>query len=112
LITTLDGCSSTSACFTIAGLGLSENEAFSAFSVYPNPANENIAIDFSLRAESTVNVSIADLSGKVVYTSNLGNKTAGASSLNVNTAAFANGIYVVNVLTNNGIATEKLVIRK
>ena len=112
LITTLDGCSSTSSCFTIAGVGLNENEAFSSFSVYPNPAADNIAIDFSLRAESAVNVSITDLSGKVVYTSNLGNKTAGASSLNINTAAFANGIYVVNVLTNNGIATEKLVIRK
>ena len=110
---TINGCSAISIpCATVSGVGLNENEAFSSFSVYPNPADENIAIDFSLRAESAVNVSITDLSGKVVYTSNLGNKTAGASSLNVNTAAFANGIYVVNVLTNNGIATEKLVIRK
>ena len=113
LIVTINGCNSpVSACTAIGNVGLNENEAFSSFSVYPNPAAENIAIDFSLRAESAVNVSITDLSGKVVYTSNLGNKAAGASSLNVNTAAFANGIYVVNVLTNNGIATEKLVIRK
>ena len=110
---TINGCNAISIpCATVSGVGLNENEAFSSFSVYPNPAAENIAIDFSLRAESAVNVSITDLSGKVVYTANLGNKTAGASSLNVNTAAFANGIYVVNVLTNNGIATEKLVIRK
>ena len=110
---TINGCSAISIpCATVSAVGLNENEAFSSFSVYPNPATENIAIDFSLRAESAVNVSITDLSGKVVYTSNLGNKTAGASSLNVNTAAFANGIYVVNVLTSNGIATEKLVIRK
>ncbi len=110
---TINGCTSVSTpCATVNALNLNENEAFSSFSVFPNPASDNVAIDFSLRAESAVNVSITDLSSKVVYAANLGNKTIGSNSLNVNTTAFANGIYVVNVITNNGIATEKLVIGK
>ncbi len=109
---TLSSCTDISTCFAVVGLGITENEAFSSFSVYPNPAAENVAIDYALKNESKVNVSISDLSGKVVYTSNLGSKTAGSHNLSVNTTSFANGIYVVNFATTNGIVTEKLVIRK
>ncbi|MES2588457.1 MAG: T9SS type A sorting domain-containing protein [Bacteroidota bacterium] len=109
---TINGCTAISACTTISNAGINENAAFSSFSVYPNPAAENVAIDYALKNESKVNVSISDLSGKVVYTSNLGSKTAGSHNLSVNTTSFANGIYVVNFTTTNGIITEKLVIRK
>lgn len=98
--------------YTSPTIGLTENKAVSTFNVYPNPATENVAIDFSMNTESSVEVTITDLSGKAVYTSNLGNKTVGSHSVNVNTTTFSNGIYVVNFKTANGIITEKLVIRK
>ncbi|MES2588931.1 MAG: T9SS type A sorting domain-containing protein [Bacteroidota bacterium] len=112
VIVTVGSCSDTSTCKVVQGVGITENTAFSYFSVYPNPAAENVAIEYALKNESKVNVSISDLSGKVVYTSNLGSKTAGSHNVSVNTTSFANGIYVVNFATTNGIVTEKLVIRK
>ncbi len=112
VIVTVGACSDTSDCMAVQGVGITENAAFSSFSVYPNPAAENVAIDYALKNESKVNVAISDLSGKVVYTSNLGSKTACSHNLAVNTTSFANGIYVVNFATENGHVTEKLVIRK
>jgi hypothetical protein len=108
VIISLNGCTSTSECV----LGINENEAVSSFNVYPNPATENVEVSYALKNNSTVNVTITDLSGKVVYASNLGNKAAGAHALNVNTTTFSNGIYVVNFATDNAVITEKLVIRK
>jgi hypothetical protein len=108
----LNGCSASSTCITITGVGINENEAVSSFNVYPNPATENVEVAYALKNNSTVNVTITDLSGKVVYASNLGNKVAGAHALNVNTTTFSNGIYVVNFATDNAVITEKLVIRK
>ncbi len=108
VIISLNGCTSTSECI----LGINENEAVSSFNVYPNPATENVEVSYALKNNSTVNVTITDLSGKVVYAYNLGNKVAGAHALNVNTTTFSNGIYVVNFATDNAVITEKLVIRK
>lgn len=85
---------------------------FSSFSVFPNPANDKVSVDFSLKNEASVKISVTDLSGKEIYASNLGSKAASNHSVSINTANFANGVYVVNFITNNGVATEKLVINK
>lgn len=81
------------------------------FGVYPNPATDKANIEFELKNEANATVSITDLSGKVVYTENLVNKT-GKNTVSVNTTSFANGVYVVNFTTANGVATQKLVVNK
>lgn len=88
---------------------LKENANVSSFSVYPNPAKENVSISYELKNETNVDLKITDLSGKVVYTSKLGKKS-GKNAVSVNTSSFSNGVYVVNFVTENGIVTEKLVI--
>lgn len=92
-------------------VGIKSVENVSSFSVYPNPANGNVAISYELKNETSVKVQITDLAGKEIFVSNQGNKS-GKNSVSVNTAAFANGVYVVNFITNNGVVTEKLVINK
>ena len=91
--------------------GIIENKNVSSFSVSPNPAKENVSISYELTNETTVSIKVTDLSGKEVYASNLGTKT-GKNSVSINTASFANGVYVVNFVTANGVVTEKLVINK
>lgn len=93
----------------IAGIKGIEN--VSSFSVYPNPAKDNVSISYELKNETSVKVQITDLSGKEIFVSKQGSKS-GKNSVSVNTAAFANGVYVVNFITNNGVVTEKLVINK
>jgi hypothetical protein len=95
-----------------ASLSVKENDALSSFNVYPNPATEKVSIDFSLTTASPIELTITDLSGKQVYASSLGNKAAGSHTVDVRTSTFAEGIYVVNFKTANGIITEKLVIKK
>jgi flagellar hook assembly protein FlgD len=96
----------------VSTVSVQENESLSSFNVYPNPASNDVEISYALKNNSTVNVSITDLSGKVVYSSNLGNKAEGTHSLSLNTSSFSNGVYVVNFATDNAVVTEKLVIRK
>ncbi|MGV3631867.1 MAG: T9SS type A sorting domain-containing protein [Bacteroidota bacterium] len=106
---TKSGCTEMSNCITINNVSLTELQGLNALSIHPNPATEKIAISFDLENETAVSVSVRDLSGKVVYSADLGNK-AGKNSISVNTKTFANGIYVVSFETEKGIATEKLVI--
>lgn len=92
--------------------GIKENAGVSFLSVYPNPAKDNVTINFELRNEATVNVQVSDLSGKVIYAQNVGNQQTGKNSVSINTTTFSKGIYLVNFITDNGVVTEKLVINK
>ncbi|MFW5725888.1 MAG: InlB B-repeat-containing protein, partial [Bacteroidota bacterium] len=71
--------------------------------VFPNPARDN----FKITANNTIrSIEIADLAGKVVY-SDIINDTE--ISINNN---FETGIYLVRILTDEGVFVRKLQIQK
>jgi Secretion system C-terminal sorting domain len=80
--------------------------------VYPNPANTEANVTFNLNNTADVNITVTDLSGKVVYSNALGNVAAGKSEVALNTAALSNGVYMINVSADNAVSTQKLVVRK
>lgn len=89
-----------------------EKENVFGIKIFPNPANTDANLTFSLNNTADVNITITDLSGKVVYTDALGAVAAGTTEVAVNTAALSNGVYMINVAADNAVSTEKLVIRK
>ncbi len=91
---------------------INENENVFGMGVYPNPANANANVTFSLNNTADVNITVTDLSGKVVYTDALGNVAAGTTEVSLNTASLSEGVYMINVAANNAVSTQKLVIRK
>jgi hypothetical protein len=75
----------------------------SKFSVYPNPANNEIS--FSNDANAVVSaVEMADLNGRVVKTANI-NATEGTVSI----SDLATGIYMMTITTDQGVAVKKIV---
>lgn len=91
---------------------LSENANVFEMGVYPNPTNADANVSFSLNNTADVNITITDLSGKVVYANALGNVSAGTTEVSLNTSALSNGVYMINVAADNAVSTEKLIIRK
>jgi hypothetical protein len=97
---------------TDGSIGISENEAAAfAVSVFPNPAVNEANVSFKLAAASDVTVTVTDLAGKTVYTNTLANAVAGAHTIEINTAAFADGVYTVNFNTNDAAVSKKLIVR-
>lgn len=82
-------------CYTKGNSGI-ERLSNVSMSIYPNPASDYVTV----RAEGIQEVSVLDLNGRVLSTS---------SSSKVDVRGLAAGIYVVRVVTNNGVATEKIV---
>ena len=73
----------------------------SAISLYPNPASEQV----SFMLEDNAEVSIFDMTGRMVSTTNC---EAGQAQLNV--SEMVNGVYFVNVrYANGGTAITKFV---
>jgi hypothetical protein len=84
----------------------SGNEAITQISwtVFPNPAKENITIAY-LPIGTSVN--IYDLAGKIVYSLVIKN-----DQTTISTANFENGIYFVQGLYNGAVTARKLVVSK
>ena len=81
--------------------------------VYPNPANDFVNIAYkSTTAGQPVEVSVTDITGKVVYFTKVVNSSIGTNVFGFDTEAFTNGIYVVKVSSNEGNSTRKLSIQK
>jgi len=92
-------------------LGVEEIENTFGLSVYPNPAVAETAVSFELTKESAVSINVTDLSGKVVYTQDLGS-VSGIQNVQINTELLSGGAYMVNLSVDGAVSTKKLVIKK
>jgi hypothetical protein len=84
-------------------LNVSEVIAEGSFSVYPNPAKNVLNISNTINAVVN-NVVLTDLNGRVVKSQNL-NTVEGQ----VNISDLATGIYMMNVNTDKGSITKKII---
>ncbi len=83
--------------------GIEDNALAASISIVPNPANNLVNINIANTNDATV--TLVDAMGKLIDTKlNVNNAT------NFNVAALANGIYFINVSTNNAIATKRIVV--
>ena len=82
------------------------------FSVYPNPTTSDLNIKFELQNSSKVNISIMDISGRVVSTVLQNELSAGTHvySHNVSTQ-LSKGMYFITLQTEQGMITQKLVVQ-
>ncbi|MFN0188926.1 MAG: T9SS type A sorting domain-containing protein [Bacteroidia bacterium] len=74
------------------------------FSVYPNPFTDVITIKNSSIAQN-INVEIVNMVGQVIFKEQMNNLV----SSNIDTKSLAKGVYFIRFISNEGIATKKLV---
>ena len=84
---------------TLSAVGV-QNVNASNISVFPNPANDFIVV----KAEQISDITITDLSGKIVYQNKLNN-----SRINIDLTAFESGVYIVSVKDNKSVYTQKFI---
>lgn len=94
----------------VATASIDENEAVTNMNIFPNPTNGITNIVFDADNVNTT-VEVMNIAGQVVYTSNLG-VVSGAQKVTVDAANFEAGIYLVNIITENGVATARISVSK
>lgn len=76
------------------------------FLIYPNPASSFISIDFA--NEDIQQVSLYDLTGKRMLTE----QASGKNHISITVDGFSKGIYVVEIVKNNGTAHFRKIVVK
>jgi hypothetical protein len=69
-----------------------------------------LQVEFSLNNAQEATLQLVDVLGKAAYTSKV-NAVAGTNNQTINVRDLASGIYSLNIVTANGIATEKVVVK-
>ena len=98
---------SISSQFTTTALG---NEEFlsSQFSIYPNPSKGNFNIEFKDLSNS-YSIEVFDVTGKTIYENNFDQSANLVQVINIQNAT--SGVYFINVKSDKGIVTKKLVVQ-
>jgi len=83
------------------------------FAIYPNPAKQNITLQWENTTPQNVQVLLTDVTGKQIW-SNTFFTNSGSASQEIQLPALANGLYFVRVSGSNGkvFSTRKLFIAR
>lgn len=77
-------------------------------SIYPNPMNDNLNIDFYSEISSDIKIEIFTINGQLVHTVNdKANIGSNNYSVNFNNIAFSNQ-YILKIISNDSITTRKI----
>lgn len=90
---------------TGGGVGVEDNQSKELESaiMFPNPATDVLYIDSK---NNILNINVVDLSGKTVYY-----EEVNMLKMQLDVNKFKAGIYFVNVETENGISTKKIIVK-
>ncbi|HXK80558.1 MAG TPA: T9SS type A sorting domain-containing protein [Bacteroidales bacterium] len=75
-------------------------------SIYPNPTTGHVSIDFinSNNFEIIRKIEISDIAGKIIMKKDITNQ-----QVNLDFSNYSNGIYLINIITDTEIITEKII---
>lgn len=99
-----------------AGWPLNVNTAKAAttdeISVFPNPAKESATLQFSLSNRSNVQISVSDITGRVVGNVINTQLNFGQQQVQIPTANLPEGVYNITIQTEGGVSTHRLTVVK
>jgi hypothetical protein len=78
--------------------------------LFPNPATDQVTISMVLPGATRLEAQVFDLLGRNVLTHNLGTLAAGAQRFDLDTRAFASGLYSVRLTDGRASQTMKFII--
>lgn len=91
-------------------VGVEENSNTDiAFSVFPNPSDNNVFVNFSLNNDEEVELTLTDMTGKNIKTIISSKLNKGEHSVVINKSEMnVSGIYFLNLKTTNSITVRKI----
>ena len=111
LIVTDTTCGSTdTSSYTFSNISIEESILNTSLNVYPNPNNGEFRIDFDVEGLRNVEISISDIAGKIIYTNDLG-KVSGTQREKVNLSDYAQGMYIVQLKSDDVVVSRKVSVQ-
>ncbi len=111
-LTLTNGCGSVDSTFTVTvmGIGINETSLSRTLNIFPNPTDGAFTVAFNLESSQEVSIRVLDALGRTVLAKEMG-KVNGAQSVGLDLSQNASGIYMVQIVTEEGTITKRLTLR-
>lgn len=94
---------------SLSAVGVANNARESlGMRVFPNPASDAATLQFSLNTGGTVDIDIADITGRILYQHPTGTIDAGRHDVPFSTQGWPSGMYFITLRTKDAQQTLKL----
>ena len=110
-LTVTNSCGSAFYSFVIeVETAVNDVDLANAVSVYPNPTSTIATIDAQLIFVSDISLQLVNTLGEVVWSAEAG--SVNSIHYEINVSGFADGVYQLNIMSNDKFATKSIVITK
>ncbi len=92
-------------------VSIAETIDLAGIQMFPNPVNDVLTVRFTAQDQNDVRINLVSLDGKLVYTENVKSFSGQHTSL-IDMSGLPSGIYSVQLMSNNGTHTQKVVVVK
>jgi thiol-disulfide isomerase/thioredoxin len=92
-------------------VNVEEQKEISNLRLFPNPANENTTLTFTLANAQPVVAAVYNVLGERVFEFNSGTASAGVQRIDINTSEFANGSYVIQLQVGTSRTSQTLIVQ-
>ncbi len=89
-----------------------ENVGSAIINAFPNPTSGSTEIQYNIAEAGYSEIRILDATGRLVRTLGAGDKSKGNYSVQLETANLTEGMYLIQLLTEKGTITRKLIVSK
>lgn len=90
-------------------VGIEENKKESTMMIYPNPSNSTITVKYLLEAPEDITFEIIDVSGKIVCSREIKEKTSGIISLDINISNLSQGFYICTLHVGENVISQRII---
>ena len=98
----------TGTCWEFDPTGMKNFDKSNYFALVPNPASTELNIDIHMSSATNIRINIMNAQGQYVKSQDV--KNASSQRITLNTSDLANGIYLVNLVSEKGMITKKLIV--
>jgi hypothetical protein len=95
-------------CWQLDATGFNNFDKANYFQLVPNPASSEVNIDLHLSKAMNARIGVVNAVGQVIFSQTI--EQAEKQRITLNTSDLANGIYLINLMTEKGMITKKLVV--
>lgn len=95
---------------TGAPTSIVKNDNANSYTLYPNPGNGIITLDFDIPNSKQTIIQLVDVTGKIIL-SEMVNLAAGVSRKTLDVSELTKGCYFIKTICNETIETKKLIIQ-
>jgi PKD repeat protein len=90
-------------------VGIGETEPITGLSIFPNPGNEQVNVNFGISQQKNITIKIHNVLGELIE-SKSGSYQAGDQTLTISTRNYPNGYYTITLICDEQTTTKPLII--